>query len=57
MLRKAHFCAQAALLLVLMTNSTGQVWGGWNVGFTHVGYGGVQHYSLTSFVGYGGVLH
>jgi hypothetical protein len=33
MLRKAHFRAQAALLLVLMTSSKGQAWGGWNVDF------------------------
>jgi hypothetical protein len=54
MLRKNLFLLLTALLLVLMTSAKSQAWGGCHVGFTHVGYGGVQHYGRTSFGGYGG---
>jgi hypothetical protein len=54
MLRKTLFLTLAALLLVLVTSTKAQAWGCYHAGFTHVGYGGVQHYGRTGFGGYGG---
>jgi hypothetical protein len=54
MRRKTLFLTLAALLLVLLASSKAQAWGCYHVGFTHVGYGGVQHYGRTGFGGYGG---
>ena len=55
MLRKTVFLAMAALAVSLATNSEAQAWGACHVGYTHVGYGGVQHYGYTGVhAGYGG---
>jgi hypothetical protein len=46
----------AALLLTLLVAPEVQAWGAYHSGYTHVGYGGVQHYGSTTLVGpYGGV--
>jgi peroxin-13 len=60
MLRRAFFLAIAALLAALSAPSDARAWGCYHAGYTHVGYGGVQHYGTTSFYGggrYGGVSH
>jgi hypothetical protein len=58
MLFRTLFVALAATLLTLWTASPAQAWGAYHVGYTHVGYGGVQHYGRTAVVGpygaYGG---
>jgi hypothetical protein len=48
MLRKFLFLALAAALVTLLTTSQAQAWGAFHAGYTHVGYGGVQHYGYTS---------
>jgi hypothetical protein len=55
MLRKTLFLALTATLLALLTAPEAQAWGGRHVGYTHVGYGGVQHYGRTSVSGPYGV--
>jgi hypothetical protein len=52
MLRKILFPALAAALVTLLVSSQAQAWGGYHVGYTHVGPGGAYHYGRT--VGYGG---
>jgi hypothetical protein len=54
MFRKSLFLAPAILLATLVTSSTAQAWGGFHVGYTHVGYGGVYHAGYTHVGGYGG---
>ena len=51
MLRKIVFPALAAALLALLVSSQARAWGGYHVGYTHVGYGGVYHYGRTGFYG------
>ena len=51
MRRPFLFLALAAALLVLGTSSEAHAWGAYHVGYTHVGYGGVQHYGRTVGVG------
>jgi len=51
MLRKILFIAFVLAVAVLCTSSELQAWGGYHVGFTHVGYGGVQHWGRTAYVG------
>jgi hypothetical protein len=71
MLRKTLILAVAAALLTLCTASRAHAWGAMHVGYTHFGYGGVEHYGRTvgvgpyggfstarvGGVGYGGVYH
>jgi hypothetical protein len=52
MLRKILLPVLAAALVTLLVASQAQAWGGFHVGYTHVGPGGVYHYGRT--VGYGG---
>jgi hypothetical protein len=55
MFTKTVFVAVAGMLLSLLTASKAQAWGACHVGYTHIGYGGVQHYGRTVGVGpYGG---
>jgi hypothetical protein len=43
------------MLAPLLTAPEARAWGGFHVGYTHVGYGGVYHYGRTFGVGpYGG---
>jgi hypothetical protein len=51
MSRKAMMLGAAALVAVLVTTSQARAWGAAHVGYTHVGYGGVQHYGHTTAVG------
>ena len=51
MFRKFLFLTLAAAAVALVTSSQAQAWGGFHVGYTHVGYGGVQHYGRTVGVG------
>ena len=60
MLRQTCFLTATALLVALATPSDALSWGAYHVGYTHVGYGGVQHYGSTSAYGagrYGSVSH
>ena len=71
MLRKIVFSALVAVGATLLLAPEAQAWGGFHVGFTHVGYGGIQHYGRTfaagpygmysgghvSGFGYGGAYH
>src|SRR5262245_44023670 len=50
MKRPLLFLALAAIALVLGTASEARAWGCYHVGYTHVGFGGVQHYGRT--IGY-----
>jgi hypothetical protein len=55
MLRKAVFVALSALATALFAAPEAHAWGGCHFGYTHVGYGGVQHYGYTAARGpYGG---
>jgi hypothetical protein len=51
MLRKHLGLMLAALLLALLVAPEVQAWGAYHSGYTHVGYGGVQHYGSTTAVG------
>jgi hypothetical protein len=51
MLRKLLVPALLATLLTVLVSSQAQAWGGYHVGYTHVGYGGVYHYGRTGFYG------
>src|SRR5262245_34664226 len=51
MLRKTLFLVAAAALLTLCTSSRAHAWGAMHVGYTHFGYGGIQHYGRTVGVG------
>jgi hypothetical protein len=51
MSRKIVFSALAAVVATLLMASKAQAWGAYHVGYTHVGYGGVQHYSHTVAAG------
>jgi len=72
MLRFFLALSLAVIILSLMATSEVQAWGGFHVGYTHVGYGGVEHWGRTgistpygSYYGgrtaaygrYGGVYH
>jgi hypothetical protein len=58
MQRKTLSLIAAALLVALVTSSKARAWGGYHVGFTHVGYGGVHHYGRTGiYRGYGGARY
>ena len=60
MLRQTFFLAVAAFLVVLAMPSDAWSWGCYHAGYTHVGYGGVQHYGTTGAYGggrYGSVSH
>jgi hypothetical protein len=37
-----------AVALAALTASEAQAWGAYHAGYTHVGYGGVQHYGYTA---------
>jgi hypothetical protein len=50
-LRKTVFLAAAATLVALLTTPEARAWGGYHVGYTHVGYGGAYHYGRTVGVG------
>jgi hypothetical protein len=51
MLRQFLFLTLAAAAVVLVTSSQAQAWGAFHAGYTHVGYGGVQHWGHTSVSG------
>ena len=51
MKRQILFFALALAALLLSRTSKAQAWGACHVGYTHVGYGGVQHYGHTAAVG------
>jgi hypothetical protein len=51
MLRKMIVVAGVALLATLLSTTQVQAWGAAHVGYTHVGYGGVQHYGRTVAAG------
>lgn len=53
MLRKSIVVALAFLLASVLGSSKAQAWGGYHVGYTHVGYGGVYHAGYTHVGGYG----
>ncbi len=48
MKRTFFYLGLAALALLLGTTSEAHAWGAAHVGYTHVGYGGVQHYGATA---------
>jgi hypothetical protein len=52
MSRKTLVVALFAILSVLGTSNQVDAWGGYHVGYTHVGYGGAYHVGATA--GYGG---
>jgi hypothetical protein len=58
MLRKSLVIAIVATVAALLTPSDARAWGGYHVGYTHVGPSGVYHYGRTAAVGpygaYGG---
>ncbi|CAN5402642.1 hypothetical protein BH10PLA2_BH10PLA2_20170 [soil metagenome] len=51
MVRKFLFVVGATLLVSLTQSPKVQAWGGYHYGYTHVGYGGVQHYSASGYRG------
>lgn len=51
MMRMTFIIGLAATLAALLCTSQAQAWGAAHVGYTHVGYGGVQHYGRTTAVG------
>jgi hypothetical protein len=53
-LRNSIVVALALLLASILTSSKAQAWGGYHVGYTHVGYGGAYHAGYTRVGGYGG---
>jgi hypothetical protein len=53
MLRKSIVVALAILLAAVLASSEAQAWGGYHVGYTHVGYGGAYHAGYTHVGGYG----
>jgi hypothetical protein len=48
MMRNAFFLALVAGVVALATANEAQAWGAYHAGYTHVGYGGVQHYGYTA---------
>ena len=57
MRQKTLFLTLAAIAAALLMAPEARAWGrgGYHVGYTHVGYGGVQHWGHTSVAGpYGG---
>ena len=55
MVRQFLLAGLAAAALLLATSTKAHAWGAAHVGYTHVGYGGVQHYGYTAARGpYGG---
>ena len=55
MLRKTLFLGLAAVLALALSASKVQAWGGYHVGYTHVGPAGVEHWGHTAGYGpYGG---
>jgi hypothetical protein len=54
MLRTILFAGLALVLSAVLASSEAQAWGGYHVGYTHVGYGGVYHVGYTHVGGYGG---
>jgi hypothetical protein len=48
MVRQFLFVGLAAAALLLATSPKAHAWGACHVGYTHVGYGGVQHYGYTA---------
>lgn len=53
MLRNTLVVALAMLLASVLASSKAQAWGGYHVGYTHVGYGGIYHAGYTRVGGYG----
>ncbi len=54
-MQRLLFIIALATILVLGAVPKTHGWGAYHVGYTHVGYGGVQHYGRTVAVGPGGV--
>src|SRR5215472_6556227 len=55
MVRQFLLAGLAAAALLLVTSPKAHAWGAFHAGYTHVGYGGVQHYGYTAARGpYGG---
>jgi hypothetical protein len=50
-LRKTVFLAAAVTMAALLTAPEARAWGGFHVGYTHVGYGGVEHWGRTAVAG------
>src|SRR5438046_1701605 len=48
MLRKPLFLAIASTMLALLLTPKVQAWGAYHAGYTHAGYGGVQHYGYSA---------
>jgi hypothetical protein len=61
MLQKLLIPIMVAALAVLLQSSPVQAWGGYHVGYTRVGPGGVQHYGRTAvstpYGSYGGARY
>jgi len=60
MLKTTFFFAFCAIMAALSTPSDALSWGAAQVGYTHVGPGGVQHYGATAAAGpnrYGSMSH
>jgi hypothetical protein len=55
MVRQVLIGMAAALLVGLAAAPEVQAWGAYHAGYTHVGYGGVQHYGTTAVAGPRGV--
>jgi hypothetical protein len=55
MQRQALFLALGTSLVAVLTAREARAWGAYHVGYTHVGYGGVQHYGRTYAYGARGV--
>jgi heterogeneous nuclear ribonucleoprotein A1/A3 len=56
MLRRTIALALLTVAAGLITASEAHAWGAFHAGYTHVGYGGIQHYGYTAARGpYGGV--
>jgi len=51
MMRRFVIAALAATVAALLTASEARAWGGFHVGYTHFGAGGVEHYGRTVGVG------
>jgi hypothetical protein len=55
MLRETFFLILAAVLAALVASTEARAWGGYHVGYTHVGPAGAYHYGRTGvYGGYGG---
>lgn len=57
MFRKAILTSLVATAIAALTPATAEAWGAIHTGYTHVGYGGVQHYGRTTAYGPYGAYH